>query len=97
MKLHSLFITLSLGLASTGALAASSAQSSNTGGPGGRPPGPPPEAIAACQGKSEGTQVSFTLRDGKTLTGVCRNQNGTLAAAPAGGPPGGGGGNPPPQ
>lgn len=51
-------------------------------GPGGRPPGPPPEAVAACQGKAEGTAVSFTLHDGKTLQGVCRSRNGTLAAAP---------------
>lgn len=62
--------------------AAADAPPGGASGPGGRPPGPPPEAVAACQGKTEGAQVSFTLRDGKTLQGVCRSRNGTLAAAP---------------
>jgi hypothetical protein len=71
------------------------------GGPGGggRPPGPPPEAIAACTGKTVGTQVSFKIRSGETVTGVCQLDNGVLAARPAGGPPPGGqggqGGQPP--
>jgi hypothetical protein len=55
-------------------------------GPPGRPPmGPPPEAIAACKGKSEGTAVQFTTPRGDTLKGVCKLINGTLAAAPEGG------------
>ncbi len=64
------------------------------GGPGGRPPGPPPEALAACKGKSEGTEVSFTGRNGETLSGICRLIDGQLAAMPKGGP-GGPGGKPP--
>jgi len=52
------------------------------------PPGPPPEAIQACKGKSEGTQVSFTLRDGRTVSGTCKTFNGVMAAMPAGGPGG---------
>ncbi len=51
-----------------------------------RPPmGPPPEAIAACKGKSEGTSVQFTTPRGDTLKGVCKLVNGTLAAVPEGG------------
>lgn len=65
------------------------------GPPSGRPPGPPPEAVAACSGKSAGTQVSFTGRRGETVSGTCELVNGVLAARPAGGPPGAGG--PPPQ
>lgn len=61
---------------------------SQSGNHGGRPPGPPPEAVEACKGKSEGTQVSFTLRDGKTVTGTCRTDHGVLAAMPSGGPGG---------
>ena len=73
---------------SNNAAAATSAASAPPNGP---PPGPPPEAIAACKGKAEGTQVSFTGRNGETLSGVCALFNGTLAARPAGG-----GGRPPP-
>lgn len=52
-------------------------------GPGaGRPKGPPPEAIQACKGKAEGTSVSFTARDGRSLSGVCRLVDGQLAAMP---------------
>lgn len=56
-------------------------------GRGGRPPGPPPEAVAACKGKTEGTAVEFTLRDGKTVKGICRTFNGQMAAAPDNMPP----------
>jgi hypothetical protein len=49
----------------------------------GQPPSPPPEAIAACQGKSAGDQVSFTGRRGETLQGVCELRNGVLAARPS--------------
>lgn len=58
------------------------------------PPAPPPEAYAACQGKTEGASVTVTLPDGKTLPGTCRTMNGALVALPAGGP--GGAGGPPP-
>ena len=61
---------------------------SGPGGPfGGQPPGPPPEAVAACKGKAEGAQVSFTLRNGATLSGSCQKFGDTLAARPAGGGP----------
>ncbi|MFL6696689.1 MAG: hypothetical protein ACJ8GJ_05940 [Vitreoscilla sp.] len=52
-----------------------------------RPMGPPPEAVAACKGKAAGAQVSFALRDGKTVTGTCASENGVLAARPQGMPP----------
>jgi hypothetical protein len=57
------------------------------GPPSGNPPGPPPEAIAACSGKTAGDEVTFTLRDGHQVTGKCQLDNGVLAARPAGGPP----------
>jgi len=57
--------------------------------PTGQPPGPPPEAVAACKGKTEGTSVSFTGHRGETMTGVCQLSNGVLAARPSGQPPGG--------
>lgn len=61
------------------------------------PPTPPPEAYAACAGKTEGATVTLTMPDGKSLTGTCRTMGGTLVATPAGGPggPGGAGGPPP--
>lgn len=58
------------------------------------PPAPPPEAYAACKGKTEGASVTLTMPDGKSLTGTCRTMGGTLVAMPAGGP--GGAGGPPP-
>lgn len=42
--------------------------------------GPPAEALAACNGLSNGTACGFTL-DGKNLTGTCRNGPGGDAAA----------------
>ena len=64
---------------------------------GGTPPAPPPEAYAACKGKTEGASVTLTMPDGKSLAGTCRTMDGTLVAMPAGGPggPGGAGGPPP--
>ena len=61
------------------------------------PPAPPPEAYAACKGKTEGASVTLTMPDGKSLAGTCRTMDGTLVAMPAGGPggPGGAGGPPP--
>lgn len=63
----------------------------------GMPPAPPPEAYAACKGKTEGASVTLTMPDGKSLAGTCRTMDGTLVAMPAGGPggPGGAGGPPP--
>ena len=40
----------------------------------------PPEAIAACSGKTAGTAVSFQDREGSTRNGSCTDINGTLAA-----------------
>ena len=48
---------------------------------------PPPEAIAACKGKSEGTAVQFTTPRGDTLKGVCKQFEGVLAAMPEMGVP----------
>jgi hypothetical protein len=48
---------------------------------------PPPEAVAACQGKSEGTAVQFTTPGGNTLKGVCKQVDGVLAALPERGAP----------
>ncbi len=55
--------------------------------------GPPPEAIEACEGKSEGDQCSFEGGRGETVEGTCINppRNNDLVCAPEGGPPGGGG------
>lgn len=49
---------------------------------------PPPEAIAACKGKSEGDAVQFSTSRGDTLKGVCKLFEGALTAMPPnGGPP----------
>jgi hypothetical protein len=40
-------------------------------GSGGRRHGPPPEAIAACKGKTAGAECSFTGRQNDTITGTC--------------------------
>jgi len=48
---------------------------------------PPPEAIAACKGKSEGTVVQFRTSRGDTFKGVCKKFEGTLVAMPEHGPP----------
>jgi hypothetical protein len=72
------------------------ADSTSGGPPSGRPSGPPPEAVSACSGKSAGDTVSFTLRDGKQVSGTCQMDNGVLAARPdhmPGPPPGDGSGN----
>lgn len=58
--------------------------------------GPPPEAVAACQGKSEGATVEFTGRGGETISGTCRQFQGQLAAMPDR-PPGAKGNMPKPQ
>ena len=60
-------------LAGVVAAGSSFAQSGGQGGPGGgdKPHGPPPEAIAACKGKSADAGCSFTGREGNNLTGTC--------------------------
>ncbi len=55
----------------------------------GRPQGPPPEAIAACEGKSAGDSVTFTGRRGETLEATCQEKDGQLAAVPNNMPEGG--------
>ncbi len=51
-------------------------------GQGRGPKEPPPEAIAACKGKSAGDSVEFTGRRGKTLEATCQEKDGQLAAVP---------------
>jgi hypothetical protein len=48
---------------------------------------PPPEAIADCKGKSEGTFVQFTTSRGDTLKGVCIQFDGVMVAVPPSGAP----------
>ena len=60
------------------------------GGGKGRPQGPPPEAIAACEGKSSGDSVEFTGRRGDTIEATCQEDEGQLAAVPNNPPEGGG-------
>jgi len=62
-----------LTLALLAGMAASSASMAQPGGPGSgeRPHGPPPEAIAACKGKSAEAACSFTSREGESRTGTC--------------------------
>jgi hypothetical protein len=52
------------------------------GGPGRGPQGPPAEAIAACEGKSQGETVQFQTPRGDTITGTCRDIQGHLVAVP---------------
>jgi hypothetical protein len=56
--------------------------------PRGGPRRPPPEALAACEGKSAGTACSFT-HDGRALAGTCFTpaSDRPLACRPAGAPP----------
>ncbi len=50
--------------------------------------GPPQEAIDACAGKSAGDPVQFTAPRGDSVSGICREIGGGLAAVPEGGGPG---------
>jgi hypothetical protein len=50
--------------------------------PGGRRSGPPPEAFAACEGKSEGSTAQFSKPDGETVSGTCRVADGRLVLRP---------------
>jgi hypothetical protein len=40
-------------------------------GPKGKRRGPPPEALAACKGKSSGTECSFQSPHGDNVSGTC--------------------------
>ena len=44
--------------------------------------GPPPEAIAACAGKSAGDRVEFKGRRGEMLASTCEEHRGQLVAVP---------------
>ncbi|MFO0712734.1 MAG: hypothetical protein U0353_22975 [Sandaracinus sp.] len=62
----------------------------------GRPPpghGPPPEALAACRGRSRGASCTVTPPDGRTVSGTCDSpaDDLPLACRPEGGPGGPGG------
>lgn len=61
-----------------------------SGGGHGRHQGPPPEAIAACEGKSVGDNVSFNGPRGDTIEATCQEKNGQLAAVPDNPPEDGG-------
>jgi hypothetical protein len=50
-----------------------------------KPHGPPPEAVAACKGKTEGAAASFAGRDGENIAGVCELVDGVLAIRPPAG------------
>lgn len=60
---------------------------------GGRPQGPPPEAIAACEGKSVGDSVEFEGRRGDTVEATCKEIEGQIVAFPNNMPEGGPGRN----
>ena len=60
------------------------------GGPGrGGHRAPPPEALAACQGKSSGAACSFTGRRGDSVSGTCFSPDPSkpLACKPTNMPP----------
>ena len=59
-------------------------------GQGRGPKGAPPEAIAACEGKSAGDSVEFTGRRGESLEATCQEKDGQLVAVPDNAPSGGG-------
>jgi hypothetical protein len=46
---------------------------------------PPPQAYEACNGKNEGDSVKITTPWGETITAICKQINGKLAAMPEGG------------
>ncbi len=49
---------------------------------GGRRQGPPPEAYAACEGKSAGDKAEFERPRGDTVTGTCVQQGDRLFLRP---------------
>ena len=50
----------------------------------GRHQKPPVEAIEACVGKTDGSSVSFTGRNGDMVEARCQEINGQLVAVPEG-------------
>lgn len=52
-----------------------------------RPSGPPPEAFTACEGKTAGAEVTFSGRNGESITATCEERDGELVAVPADAPP----------
>ena len=42
--------------------------------------GPSPQAVAACNGKAEGSAISRVGRSGKQRAGTCKTVNGAMAA-----------------
>ena len=48
---------------------------------------PPPEAFAACEGKSAGDTAQFVSPHGDTVTGVCELQGNRLVLRPDNPPP----------
>ena len=49
--------------------------------------GPPPEAYAACKGKSAGDTAEFVSPHGDTVTGVCELEGDRLVLRPDNPPP----------
>jgi len=47
--------------------------------------GPPQEAIDACDGKDDGDTVTFETRDGKSVSGTCKDIYGQMVAVPENG------------
>lgn len=72
------------------------AQDHPRGGPG---HGPPPEALAACRGRSRGASCTVTPPNGRAMSGTCDSPSDDLplACRPAHGPGGGPGHAPPPE
>ncbi len=56
-------------------------------GRGGRRQGPPPEAYAACEGKSAGDKAEFVSPRGDTVTGVCEAEGDAMVLHPDNPPP----------
>ena len=84
LKLHLFF---ALALLSSGAMAQQGSdagpppeEDSAHGSSTHHPSGPPPEAYTACNGKSAGSSVAITLRDGKVVQGTCGWVGDRLAA-----------------
>lgn len=50
--------------------------------PEGRGGKPPAEALDACRGRKAGEEVTFTLRNGEKVNGICRDMRGELVAVP---------------
>jgi len=71
-------------------LCAATAFGSDTerGRPGGRHQGPPPEAYAACEGKSAGDTAQFESPRGDIITGTCVQQGDRMVLRPDNPPPG---------